>query len=391
MELFFESDIDFVLESGFVYVPLLLDPDIEREAKGLYAGRQDPKRAPGAQIPLIIESGGARYIRALRLESLVKAYRRIHERSYGRLKAEFLLKYSHLVDLDEISIDKKLRTIIFEIMPHFVRRKGRLQKRGSDGKNILDLIADKISIPDEYYRKADAFLDRQPLERALEDLEHNGGMKEPPGDGPISSEALRGWLYGALERQILEAEKDRLKRTLLEREQLEKTKTRHAALLLFIADKGSLEMEGFGFIRTDQSGEYLIYKRTGEYGLKDFQERIYIFPDCRVAVSSAGPIRPEVLDTYKHPLLLKHDSRQKICVRRYFVPATEFNAKNVINGLEEGINALYYGYSGRRRNGFHRLDPVSKRIQTIDFDDYMVAREHPKIASGRVEIKNDFY
>jgi len=395
MQKLLSSDIDLVLQSGFIYVPILFDPAIEREVQALHAllACQGPDHgsASARGSPIFIEFQGNHYLRALNLRSIVDNYRKIHKESYTELRSACLLKYSYIPDLNQISVDEKLKTILFKVMPHFIRKNKGFERKTSAGRNVLDLISDRVPIPDEYFLKANELMDQEALHRVLDDLERNGGKIDPPGDGLISAEKLRQWFHRALEMEILEGEKDKLKQSLLDREQFAQAQMKHTAMLLYIAENGSLEVDGFGFFRIGHSGEYLIYKRTGEYALKDVQGRIYLFPDCRVAVSTVGPIRPEVIDIYKHPLLLKHDSRQKICVRRYFVPVAEFTAQNVINALEEGVNALFYGYSGRRRNGFHRLDPISKHIQTIDFSDYRVSRNHPKIVSGQVEVKNDFY
>ena len=155
-----------------------------------------------------------------------------------------------------------------------------------------------------------------------------------------------------------------------------------------------------------------MYKRTGEYALKDYYGRIYLFPDCRVAVSTLLPLKPFVMENYKHPFLEAHDSGQDICMRG-FSPPNVFAAATVITALEEGIQALLYGYSPRRRNGYHSLDrmtararigesgeqpmvepldyPVIRRrhVLDVDFDDYRVSRDHSKVASGLVEVTND--
>ena len=154
-----------------------------------------------------------------------------------------------------------------------------------------------------------------------------------------------------------------------------------------------------------------LHKHTGEYALKDFYGRPYLFPDCRIAVSTVVPLKPFVIERYKHPFLEGHDAGQPICLRhlsrsRVFTPA------NVINALEEGMNALLYGYNSRRRNGYHSLDRITRPVRTVDFDDdimaadddepmirtrpmrsvhfedYRISRDHPKIASGWVEITN---
>jgi hypothetical protein len=140
---------------------------------------------------------------------------------------------------------------------------------------------------------------------------------------------------------------------------------------MYIADKGSLEIDGFGFSRMDSSDEYLVYKRTGEYILKDYHSRSYLFPDCRVAVPTFGTLRPIVMETYKHPFLLGHEAGQEICLRQ-FTPPNKFTAGNIIGGVEKGINALIYGYDSRRRNGIHGLDRKLLHVKTIEFDDYRI-------------------
>ena len=132
-----------------------------------------------------------------------------------------------------------------------------------------------------------------------------------------------------------------------------------------------------------------IYKRTGDFALKDFYGRPYLFPDCRVAVSTLAALKPVVLEKYKHPFLLWHAPGQEICLSN-FRPPREFTAKNVIQALTEGLNALFYSYTSRYRKGYHRLDEFRKQGRPFDFDDYRVPKDHPSLVSGEVEIKNDF-
>jgi hypothetical protein len=141
--------------------------------------------------------------------------------------------------------------------------------------------------------------------------------------------------------------------------------------MLYIADTGAMEIDGFGFTKSNDNRGYLVYKRTGEYILKDYYARSYLFPDCSVAVSTAGPLRPIVIETYKHPFLYDYDSGQEICMRS-FNPPKQFTVNNAITVLEEGINALLYGYDSRRRNGIHSLDHRRVHVKGIEFDDYRI-------------------
>jgi hypothetical protein len=77
------------------------------------------------------------------------------------------------------------------------------------------------------------------------------------------------------------------------------------------------------------------------------------------------------MEKYKHPFLYAHDSGQEICMHRFY-PPQQFSAENTIHLLEEGINALLYGYDARRRNGYHSLDRTREYIKTVEFEDYRV-------------------
>ncbi|MEJ2657863.1 MAG: hypothetical protein P8012_11825, partial [Desulfobacterales bacterium] len=195
---------------------------------------------------------------------------------------------------------------------------------------------------------------------------------EPLENGLISGQKLRDWLRNAIHAKVLADEHDRIARSLQIRQQFLRTKPEHIATLLYIGDTGFMEIDGFGFIRRNSyRKEYYIYKRTGDYILKDYYARSYLFPDCRVAVSTYTPFRPFVMEKYKHPFLLEHKSGQEICMK-HFKPPDNLTAKSIINALEEGLTALRYGYDSRRRNGYHSLDKLWVHIPSIDFEDYRI-------------------
>ncbi|MGH7774025.1 MAG: hypothetical protein ACREQA_17515 [Candidatus Binatia bacterium] len=396
-----DSDLELVVESGFIYAPLLFDPAIEREI-------HTPRKTD-----TLIEVDGKLFIKTLSLQSVVENYEKIDTDSYERLRNACRQKYRHALGLNGISISEKLRTILFYVMPHFIRRHKSLERKRRSEEEILGLIGESVTVTARYYEDAMKFLDTHSLRRALNELEEQGAPTDPLEEGLISARKLREWLLQASELKIMDNEKGRLREALREREQFSEAQRKYLAMLLYISEKGSLEIDGFGFSRMGLADEYVIYKLTGEYALKDFFGRIYLFPDCRVAVSTIVPLKPVVLDTYKHPFLEGYDSGQPICLRGYSPPKV-FTAANVINALQEGMNALLYGHSSRRRNGYHSLDRITRYVGTVDldddimpeiedypvistrhartvnFDDYRVSREHPKIASGQVEITNNY-
>jgi hypothetical protein len=364
------SDMEFLVESDFIYLPLLLDPEIEKEVQALVRpGR--PVENPGHPVSkTIITHQGKHFIKALNLHSLLENYEVINAYDYNHLRKEFLRKYQLTREVDGILLDDTLKTILFQVMPYFIRKNRGLRRIKLRDEEILDLIGAKIDIPEKYYKEAKTFRHVEPLKAILKGLENKKPTFNPPGNGLLSTHQLRDWFHEAVHAKISAREHDRLTRALQIRLQFSQAKPEHAALLLYIADTGSLEIDGFGFTRKSAyKGEYFVYKRIGEYTLKDYYARSYLFPDCRVAFSTYTPFRPFVMEKYKHPFLLRHKSGQQICMK-HFAPPNEFTAENAIRILEEGLTALRYGYDARRRNGYHSLDRTWVHIPTIDFEDY---------------------
>jgi hypothetical protein len=371
MKQLLDSNLELVVESGFIHVPLLLDPAIDRELQAPLRSGTSAEPSGSRKSTVIIEVQGRHFIRTLSVQSLVTNFQKISANSYQQMKNDCLRKIFFTPELDSLSVDGKLRTILFQVMTYFIRKNRDLERRRQSEEEILDFIGEKIDVPSGYYEKAKTFLDTEPLRRMLDDLEKQEPTPEPLQSGLLSAHELRAWLGKALFAKIVHSKRKGLRDALQVREQFRNTKKKHLAILMYIADKGSLEIDGFGFSRINSSDEYLVYKRTGEYILKDYHARSYLFPDCRVAVPTFGTLRPIVMETYKHPFLLGHEAGQEICLRQ-FTPPNKFTAGNIIGGVEKGINALIYGYDSRRRNGIHSLDRKLLHVKSIEFDDYRI-------------------
>jgi hypothetical protein len=367
----FQSEIELVLKSGYIYVPLLLDPDIAREVQD----RSDTEErlhesAPGKSEP-VVEVEGKAFIRSFSFKSVLENYERIDQGTYEQLKRDCLRKCADSPGLATGAPYGKLQTIVLKVMPYFIRKSRGLERRQINDEELLDFIGTKIEVPQRFAEQADRVLDSRPLLQRLDHLSQLEHGVEPPREGRVTGKALRRWLHQALEVQIINRERVHLEQELRERERIGESKRNHIATLLYLAEKGTFELDGFGFSRIGSRDDYLIYKHTGEYVLKDYYDRKYLFPDCRVGISTAGPLRPLVIDSYKHPFLVGNVPRQEICVRGYNWP-DKFTAENIIRVLEEGINALLYGYDARRRNGYHSLDPTLYYVKTIEFVDFRI-------------------
>lgn len=363
------SRLELMIDSDFVYAPLLVDPAIAEETRSLLGTKGSFIGRGPANAGAVIERDGKLFVKSLSLQSVLANYDKVDKRSYEELKRACLGETENLENGPAHSLSEKLRTIVLRVMPHFVRKGRGTARKSLNDEEFLEFICGRIEIPDVFMSEAEKFLDSTPLLKRLEELSELEGAVEPLHEGRITGESLRRWLDSALKNQIVSREKDRLRQQLREREGMDDSRKKHIAAMLYLAHKGSFELDGFGFVRIGSRDDYFIYKRTGEYVLKDYYDQSYRFPDCRVAVSTLGPLKPVVLESYKHPFLLHHAPKQEICLRGYQWP-NELNAENIIKLLEDGINALLYGYDARRRNGYHSLDPTLYYVKTIEFKDY---------------------
>jgi hypothetical protein len=370
-----DSDVDLLVRQGSLYVPLCLDPAIAAEAA--VAGEGDGPLAA---------AGGVFYLKAVSLAALAANYAAIHPQAFQKLAQSCLGKYRRASSGDETAYDPKLALIIFDILPHFIKIKPGRQ-RGKPGKaEILEVLGRRLGLAPDYYRWAARLYGPDSLQRELRDLEKAPAPGGPLPEGRVAARVVRTWLEGELAGQVLDREKDRLRTLLAAGEASLAGRRQFLALQRYIADHGGLELDGFGLIRRRDGKEYLIYKRTGVYALMDFYGRTYRFPDCRVAVGTHRWPQPVVLERYKHPMLRGQADYQEICIRQF--SPEPFGAASVIKALEEGISALYYGYNWRRRNGYHSLDRVNEYHRAVDFADYVIPRDDPRLLSGELKVTN---
>ena len=363
--------MELVVESGYLYVPLLFDPDIAGEVFEALApgGDRDRTVSPGDRT--VVETAGRVFIRSLSLESIVEKYDRIDREGYDQLKRVMLKGFEAAPAAVDVSPNGRLGTIVLKVMPHFVRKNRGLERGPVTDEAFMDFICGRMDIPERFMEEAARTMDSGPLLQRMKHLESLEESVEALQNGPVTWEDLQRWLQRAVGRIIVRRERLRVERELREREHWGEARRKHIAAMLYLGHRGAFELDGFGFSRIGARDEYFIYKRTGEYILKDYYDRSYRFPDCRVAVSTEGPLRPLVLEHYKHPFLLHHRPRQEICLSGYDWPG-EVSAENIIRVLEDGINALLHGYDARRRNGYHSLDKTLYYVKTIEFDDYRV-------------------
>jgi hypothetical protein len=386
-----EADLEILVHQGQLYLPLLFDPEVHEETETLTF--QEPLREPSSgssphlAFPPTLAVRDRFFAQAVSASSLVDTYAQLFPQENEDRRRLLREQYSLAADLWGVALDPKLVTIIFHILPHFLRRDRLHRHRHLGEGEILDLIRQRLPVPPCFDQEARRFLDLNPLKDAVHRLETIKGESKPPPDGLMLTSTLRAWWEESLTARLLNEERARLIRELEDRQHWAATQEQRLAVLLYLAERGSLELDSFGFTRSRQGQDYCLYKRTGPYALKDYFGRPYLFPDCRVAVATLGRLRPVVVDHYKHPFLRQHGPGQEICLGAETQHLT-FSAKNVIQALEEGINALCYSYDSRRRLGYHRLDALPGMMHLVDFEDYRIPKDHPLIVSGDVEVKN---
>ena len=383
MERLLDSDLELLVQSGFLYLPLLFDPAVEGELSSAL-GQGLPEAGSAFRRETVLEVGGRHYLRTLCLPSLVEAYRSLGRSYAAHLRRLCLERYGLLAHGE---VHGKLPVILFQILPHFVRTRRTPSRQAASQGEILAFLRSRLQVPPRYLEAAARFVDTEPLRRLIRDLEESGAGLDLPEDGLLRGRDLRAWLLRAVELEMMRTEKGRLEDGLAQRERFREASREDLAAILFLADQASLEVDDFGFLRDGEGDDYIIYTHSGEYALRDYYGRLYLFPDCRVAVSTRGRLHPLVLDRYKHPFLFGHEAGQEICVRQFTAPK-EFSAGNVIAALEEGLATLYRGYNPRLRNGYHSLDPLTQIRRSLDFTDFRIPPDHPDIISRKVEVTN---
>jgi len=383
-----DADLEVLVHRGQLYLPLLVDPEVHEECQNL-ASRGDWREPSSGNpsFPPILAVQDRLFAQSVSVSSLVDNYARLFPQENEARRHLLREQYSLAADLWGVTLDPKLVTIIFHILPHFVRREGLPRRRRLGEGETLDLIRERLPVPPRFAEEARRFLDLNPLKDAVQRLEIAKIESEAPPEGLVPAAMLKAWWEESLTACLLNEERSRLIKELQDREHWAGGQAHRLAVLLYLAERGSLELDGFGFTRLAPGQDYRLYKHTGPYVLKDYFGRLYLFPDCRVAVATLGRLRPVVVDHYKHPFLRQHGPGQEICLGPETRPLF-FSAKNVIQAIEDGINALCYSYDSRRRLGYHRLDALPGMMHLVDFEDYRVPADHPLIASGGVEIKN---
>ncbi len=388
-ERFFErlGGDDFFVDQEHLYLACPLDPQIHAELRG-----QDPleKDAQAFETkepkPRIIFHEGVPYVETVSWNHLMQhadilfphTAQKIRKQSLRDLRIRAKWQGLHPC-LEHVEM------VVFQVLPRFVRVPFSVKGSKDRAAALAAWLAKRVSLPIRYWRWA-------------EEMEHEkkggsakgfDGLQEPrDGDRPrrVSVQELRQAVEGALTgryRNTVLKQESRLR----ERMQLfAHWPTEARAFMLYVFTRGALEVDGFGFFHRAFDGALVVYKRTGRYALMDYYHRLYLFPDCRVAVSPLD-LWPVVVEKYKHPLLARHQPWQRICLGRA-PQGRSWTAANIFRSIEDGLNALYYGYDARKRNGYHSLDQLPGSDREVHFEDLRIPGDETSRLLENIPVTN---
>jgi len=127
-----------VIHSGFVYVSLLFDPQIEAELASLVG-------AGGAtSADQLLSVDGDYFIKSLSLASLVENFPVVFPEEWERERLRFRSSVFPEVSLYQPPLDTRLKTILFQILPHFLRSQRDPRQKKVGAAAILNHLAAKI-------------------------------------------------------------------------------------------------------------------------------------------------------------------------------------------------------------------------------------------------------
>jgi hypothetical protein len=384
------NEEEVYIHSGFIYVPLKFDLQIDMEVKTL-AGE-----AAALQTEVLEKTGevllsvnGNYFVKSLSINCLVENYPAAFPEEFEKNRLQLRQHVFPEAVIYHPPLDPRVTIILFEILPHFWRRRRGRRREKNGRKAVLSYLAAKLGESFNADINIQELRERRKiLRQGLSRLDSREKRQPLHLEVQKSGKALVDWFQEALQWKLVSQEIENWQRELDKVENLLNLPEVELTVLLAVAARGAVEVDGFGFCPDEQRpGEYWIYLRTGEYVLQDYFGRWYLFPDCRVAVSTAGPFHPMVLETYKHPLLRRFKDRQQICLTDY-QPESEFSAAAVSRALGEGLNALFYGYNSRKRNGYNSLDKFGRHQSVVEFVDWRISQDDGRVLRGELEVKN---
>ncbi|ROQ90825.1 hypothetical protein [Desulfosoma caldarium] len=375
------------MDQGRMYLPCPLDPQIVEELQGFEPLSAEAEGLSGLEVkPRILLREGTAYVETVSWQDVVRhASELFPHMAQKRRKTWFRdLSSAQRPRLLRFGL-KPVEMVLFEVLPRFVRVPLKIKAAQNRRAALAAWLADKVRVPTRYVRGVEEmeasprFVEAPEMPAADRVFQSKGVQRVTRRD---LLEAVETALIGKAREAVL-AEESWIRETL---DGFASWPKLGRALMLYVLTRGALEVNGFGFFHRPFDGALVVYKRTGRYALMDYYQRLYLFPDCRVAVSSVD-LWPVVVEKYKHPLLARYQPWQRICLG-HAPRGRTFNARDIFRSIEDGLNALYHGYDARKRNGYHSLEGLSAIEREINFDDLRVSAQDARRLSENIPVTN---
>ncbi|MEJ5348959.1 MAG: hypothetical protein WHS46_09760 [Desulfosoma sp.] len=388
-ERFFEriGGEDFFVSQEHLYLACPLDPQIHAELRVHEPWNTEAqafeKREPK---PKIVFHEGVAYVETVSWNSLIQhaeilfphTAQKIRKQSVRdfRIRPKWLGRHPCL---------EHVEMVVLQVLPRFVRVPRSVKGAKDRPAALAAWLAKRVSLPIRYRRWAE---EMEHEKKGVSAKGFDGLQEARDGDGPrrVSVQELREAVEAALTgryRDSVLKEESRLRERM---QHFGHWPTEARAFMLYVFTRGALEVDGFGFFHRAFDGALIVYKRTGRYALMDYYHRLYLFPDCRVAVSPLD-LWPVVVEKYKHPLLARHQPWQRICLG-HAPQERSWTAANIFRSIEDGLNALYYGYDARKRNGYHSLDQLSGSDREVHFEDLRISADDTSRLLKNIPVTN---
>ena len=118
------SDLEVLVESGFIYMPLLFDPEVEREIQTLFKQEKSLDKSTSSALKTIIRRNDNYFVKGLEIHSLLENFKAINAYDYEHLRNDCLKKYHLLSELDDVFFDFSLCRLLENHEPGYKRSYG---------------------------------------------------------------------------------------------------------------------------------------------------------------------------------------------------------------------------------------------------------------------------
>ena len=119
MKQLLDSGMEIIVESDFIYTPLLFDPEIENEIEPLLNQVKYQEQSISPSPKTIIRRNGSYFVKGLAIHSILENFKAINAYDYDHLRKSCLKKYHLLSERDAVFMDETLHIILFDEIKNF--------------------------------------------------------------------------------------------------------------------------------------------------------------------------------------------------------------------------------------------------------------------------------